>query len=647
MIESTWGWGSDYRGTWFPDNYTVEIIFMDTLIAVLPFRVSNRFIEGAPPLLKPQANDIMPLLPTIPQVDDLSIEEVLQDLDNLVGLWEIKKRIREYAEYLKFLQLRKEKGLEDRFPLQLHALFTGNPGTGKTTVARMLGKIYRKLGLLSKGHIHEVDRADIVGEYIGQTAPKVRAAIEKARGGILFIDEAYALARNEEDQKDYGREVIEMLVKEMSDGDGDLAIIVAGYPREMDTFMQSNPGLSSRFKLQVNFPDYSPEELAEIAIRGAKERQVWMTEDSLSILTHKLTEAYRSRDRNFGHARYVLSLVDEAKLHLGLRIMREGPSEEITPEQLSQITLEDMNAVFKAQNPQPVQFPIDESLLQEALGELHVLIGLKRVKEEIHALVQLVKFYRESGKNVLNAFSLHTVFTGNPGTGKTTVARILGKIFKALGLLERGQVIECDRQQLVAGYLGQTAEKADKLIDKAKGSVLFVDEAYTLVQGHHDSYGHEAVEILLKRMEDLRGELVVVAAGYPERMDAFLKSNPGLQSRFDQKLHFEDYLPEELLQIAESMLTQEGLRITPSVRKKLSEYFQYLYKNKSQVFGNARAVRKIVSKAINNQHLRLAAIPAEKRTENMLMSLTVKDIEEFQPGNDSLLEDHSKGRIGF
>ncbi len=647
MVESTWGWGSDYRGTWFPDLYTVEIVFMDTLIAVLPFTVGHHFLEGVPPLLKPNVNDIKPLLPPFPEVDGLSIEEVLKDLDNLVGLKEIKERIKEYAQYLKFLKLRKEKGLEENFPIQLHALFTGNPGTGKTTVARMLGKIYKKLGLLSKGHVHEVDRADIVGEYIGQTAPKVRAAIEKARGGILFIDEAYALARTEEDQKDYGREVIEMLVKEMSDGEGDLAIIVAGYPREMETFMGSNPGLHSRFKLHVNFPDYSPEELSEIAVRGAKERSVWLTEEAQVFLEKKLTEAYRNRDRNFGHARYVLSLVEEAKLHLGLRIMQSQNPEEMEPNQLSCIDLMDIQAVFKGQESPTIQFPLDEALLKVSLEELHSLIGLEEVKKEISELVQLVKFYRDSGKDVLNSFSLHTVFSGNPGTGKTTVARILGSIYKALGILERGNVYECDRQQLVAGFSGQTAEKADQLIQKARGSVLFIDEAYTLIQGAQDSFGHEAVEILLKRMEDYRGELIVVVAGYPDRMQAFLKSNPGLQSRFDRRLEFEDYSPEQLLKIAENMLEDSGLRVTSGAIKKLSAYFKYLYKNKSQVFGNARAVRKIITKAINNQHLRLAAIPTEKRTKKMLETLTAKDVEEFRPGNDDLMEDHSGSRIGF
>ncbi len=647
QIETTWGWGSDFRGTWFEDKYTVEVVFMDKLIGVLPFKVGKSFTEGTPNLLTPNEHDLITGIPTYPEVEDLTLEEVLKEMDHLVGLEDIKRRIREYAQYLKFLYLRIEKGLDDKIDIPLHAIFTGNPGTGKTTVARMLGKIYKKLGLLSKGHVYEVDRADIVGEYIGQTAPKVRAVLEKARGGILFIDEAYALARGEEDVKDYGREVIEMLVKEMSNGKGDWAVIVAGYPKEMDTFLLSNPGLKSRFNLKFTFPDYLPEELYEIALKKAQLQKVSFSNDADHFLRQKLLEAYRNRDRTFGHARYVISLINESKLQLGLRIMQEPHPESLPLESLSTITSEDLMSVFEARSSKKLNIPIDEPLLSEALSELDTLIGLENVKKNIKELVSLVKYYKEIGKDVLNAFSLHTVFTGNPGTGKTTVARIMGKIYKALGILERGEVIECDRQMMVAGYAGQTAEKTHNLIEKARGSVLFVDEAYTLNQGPSDSFGKEAVETLLKRMEDMRGEIIVIVAGYPDNMWNFLESNPGLKSRFDRKMEFEDYSPENLLKIAAGILSKEQLRPTPQANEILYQYFKYLVQYKNKFFGNARAVRKIIEKAIHNHHLRLSSMKSTQRTEKVLRNLTIEDVREFKPGNDSLLEDNSQRRIGF
>ncbi|RMG58930.1 MAG: AAA family ATPase [Bacteroidetes bacterium] len=647
-IVITSGWGSDHKGTWFADNYTVEIVFMDTLIGIVPFQVGEETVEGESSLLLPDdSGSALVGIPTQEELDNQSLEEVLSELDSMIGLESIKTRVREYSQYLKFLNLRKEKGFDDNQQLNLHVIFAGNPGTGKTTVARMLGKIYKKLGLLSKGHVHEVDRSDIVGEYIGQTAPKVRAAIDKARGGILFIDEAYALARSKDDPKDYGREVVELLVKEMSSPKGDLAIVVAGYPKEMDTFMESNPGLKSRFAMRFDFPDYTPQELQAIALFGAEKASVTLEPSAMDYLSHQLTESFRSRDRSFGNARYALSLVNEAKMNLGLRIMRSDNIDDLTKEDLSVIRLEDVQEIFEPQSQQRVRIPIDESLLSEALHELDTLIGLQSVKTEVHELVKLVRFYKEIGKDVLNRFSLHTVFTGNPGTGKTTVARIIGKIYKALGILERGSVIECDRQMLVAGYVGQTAIKTAEIIDRARGGVLFIDEAYSLSQGGQKDFGQEAIDTLLKRMEDLRGELVVIAAGYPDRMRTFLESNPGLKSRFDRKLEFPDYVPDELLSIALGMFAIEQVSLEAEAAEHLMRDFEHLHRYKNKFFGNARAVRKVVEKAIKNQHLRLASLSAEARTKDMLAQLTLADVAEFEAGNDSLLEGGNQGRVGF
>ncbi|MEM6803161.1 MAG: AAA family ATPase [Bacteroidota bacterium] len=642
------GWGSDHKGTWFPDNYTVEIVFMDTLIGIVPFKVDKAIVEGDNQLLLPDETGQAILgLPSLSELDEMTLEEVLKELDELIGLEGVKKRIREYAQYLSFLQLRKDKGFDDQQKVNLHVVFTGNPGTGKTTVARMLGRIYKKLGFLSKGHVHEVDRADIIGEYIGQTAPKVKDAIEKARGGILFIDEAYALARGGDDTKDYGREVIELLIKEMTSGKDDLAIVVAGYPKEMETFLNSNPGLRSRFNMKFEFEDYTPQELEKIALLASTKSLVSLSEESKEILIKKLTEAYRSRDGSFGNARYAISLITEAKMNLGLRIMQQKELEKLTREDLSIIQQEDILAIFETKSQKLARIPVDETLLAEALDELNRMIGLENVKTEVQDLVKLVRFYKEVGKDVLNKFSLHSVFTGNPGTGKTTVARILGKIYKALGVLERGALVECDRQHLVAGHVGQTAIKTAEVIEKARAGVLFIDEAYALSQGPTDHFGKEAVETILKRMEDMRGELAVIAVGYPDNMKKFLDANPGLRSRFDRKFEFQDYTPDQLLEIAKLSLEQEKISPSQEALDHLATYFKHLHSQKNKFFGNARAVRKVVEESIKNQHLRLAQMDSEDRTEAMLQELTLDDVKEFTPGIDKLLEGGGQSRVGF
>jgi SpoVK/Ycf46/Vps4 family AAA+-type ATPase len=646
FITITAGWGSNVKGSWRGDRYTCELIFMDKLLAVLPFEVSIEFEEGIAPVMLPNKPAPMVLEPE--DDVDLSFEDVMQRMDALIGLKEIKQKVRDHAKYIQFLQLRKEKGFDERSPINVHSVFVGNPGTGKTTVAQMMGRLYRKMGLLSKGHVHEVDRVDLVGEYIGQTAPKVKEAIEKARGGVLFIDEAYALARSQDDTKDFGREVVEILVKEMSNGAGDLAVIVAGYPKEMRQFIDSNPGLRSRFKHFFEFSDYLPQELAEIAEFSSHDKGVILSPAAKKRIEEIITEAYRNRDRSFGNARFVFDIIEQGKVNLGLRIMSHDNPKSLAKDEMSLIQHADVDKInYKAKRELP-SIPVDEALLRTSLDELTRLIGMTKVKAQIMELVNLVRYYRETGRDVLGSFYLHTVFVGNPGTGKTTVARILTKIYKALGILERGHMIETDRQGLVAGYVGQTATKTAEKIDQAIGGVLFIDEAYALTSyggGGRGDFGDEAIQTVLKRMEDQRGEFFVFAAGYTDNMETFLKANPGLSSRFDKTLQFEDYSPSELLQIAVGMFSDAGVTLAADAEEHMSNYLGFIHEYRDKYFGNARTVRQVVIDAVNKHNLRLAAMPKEERSASVLNIVTMQDVEHFKLDKSDFI--FNKKTIGF
>jgi SpoVK/Ycf46/Vps4 family AAA+-type ATPase len=658
---ATIGWGSDIVGTWARGEYLAEIVFMDQLLASMPFEIGDDYVEATD-------EDFLPMTQIeyihIDDEDDelllaenkiegreknedakeaQSYEEVMKELDQLIGLNQIKRKIHEYSDYLRFVALRREKGFEETDRINLHAVFKGNPGTGKTTVARLLGKIYKELGLLKKGHVHEVDRGDLVAEFIGQTAPKTKEAIKKAKDGILFIDEAYSLARKDEDSKDFGREAIEVLLKELSDS-SDIAIIVAGYPEEMDIFLESNPGLKSRFNMYYDFADYVPQELMKIAEYTASKKGVAITNASKDVLYKFLVDKYRDRDKFFGNARMVNSMIDEAKMNLGLRIMKSGNPEKLTKDQLSNIEPMDLEKIMMAEKGMPADIPIDEDLLKESLAKLRSMIGLKKVKQDIDELVKLVRYYKSQNKDVRKAFSLHSVFSGNPGTGKTTVARILAQIYKALGILERGHLVECDRQSLVGGYVGQTAIKTSELINKAIGGVLFIDEAYSLSDGGSSDFGREAIETLLKRMEDRRGEFIVIAAGYTQNMDKFMESNPGLKSRFDRVFNFEDFNSDELYTIAVNQLSENGIEPDSTAADHLKKYIDFMYKNRDKYFGNGRSVRKIIEEAIRNQHLRLSELPKNKQTKKTVHTLVLSDVEEF---STDIKPSTPGGGIGF
>ena len=556
-----------------------------------------------------------------------SVEDVLAELDSLVGLEGVKAEVKRIVNLAKVNEARRAQGLKVP-PMTYHMVFTGNPGTGKTTVARIVARAFRALGIAKGGQLVETDRSGLVGRYAGETAVKTNAKVDEAIGGILFVDEAYQLANSDSD--DYGKEAIATLLKRMEDDRDKLIVIAAGYTDEMRDFLDANSGLRSRFSKTIEFADYTAKELAAIFRSMAKKNEFVLAADLEEGLDAAMAKLTAKRDRTFGNARFVRQLFEDAT---GRQANRLAESGNLDADALKTLVLADLGL---GERKTDVRAPT----VDEVLAELDSLVGLKPVKDELRRLIATVranKMREEKGLENNVTMSYNFVFTGNPGTGKTTVARILGKAFRALGVLDRANFVETDRSGLVAKYEGQTAAKTNKLIDSAMGGILFIDEAYQLNQGENDQYGSEAVATLLKRMEDARGSMVVIIAGYSNEMKKFMEINSGLESRFNRTIEFPDYSAKELAEIYRSMAKKAKYRLSDDVEHWLVPYISMLTEKRDKNFGNARWARNLFEKTVERQALRVTDLKDPSAEE--LQTLRLKDLGVKLKDPDASAED--------
>lgn len=551
--------------------------------------------------------------------------EGLFELHQLIGLTTIKTQVEDLFKFIEFNKELTKFDLADEHSSVTaeHTLLYGNPGTGKTTVAKILGKIYKELGLLEKGHVVQVNREKLVGEYIGHTAIKTQEKINEAMGGVLFIDEAYSLT-NKQSKSDFGPEAIEVIIEAMENQRGDFIVVAAGYETEMQQFIEVNPGLQSRFTRIYELEDYTPKELIEIAQSIINKKNRFITNDANILLLNHFTDLWRQRDQYFSNARLVRNTVDRILAAQMIRCI-DMPTEERTREKLQEITSDDIHAILQENVKKEFNLPINEKLLSATLEDLNKLVGLDSVKYDLQKLITLTRYYKEEERD-LTTLSSHIVLTGNPGTGKTVVARIIAKIYEALGIVERGDLIEVSRDQLVSPYSGETEKLIADTIQIAMHGTLFIDEAYQLTQYGSSDSGHKVVEILLKYMEDYRGQFNVIVAGYPDEMEKFLDSNAGLRRRFVHQLKFEDYTPMELVNISQSIVQQNGYHLADDSIQALQTYYINLYQDRNKTFGNAGLARNIMLEAIKNVDYRVAKLSKVEREMINKKEILVEDL---------------------
>ncbi|MGW6459180.1 right-handed parallel beta-helix repeat-containing protein [Streptomyces sp. NPDC055078] len=533
--------------------------------------------------------------PGTPGQDSGGPPDPLEELEALIGLEGVKHQVRTLVNLNQLGQRRKRLGMPVP-SMSRHLVFAGPPGTGKTTVARLYGSILAQLGVLPDGHLVEVSRADLVAQVIGGTAIKTTEAFKKALGGVLFIDEAYTLTSGGA-SNDFGREAVDTLLKLMEDHREDVAVIAAGYSSEMEGFLASNPGLASRFTRTIEFGNYSVDELVTITESMGRSHQYELGPGT----SQALAAHYEAMERGaaFGNGRAARRVFEEM---VDRQAFRLATMDEPAERDLTLLLPEDVSE--SATDPRTVAED-----RETMLAKLADMVGLHAVKREVTDLVSLLTTAKQREAAGLPAprISQHLVFSGSPGTGKTTVARLYADLLASLGVLSRGQLVEVARADLVGRYVGHTAQLTKEVFQSALGGVLFIDEAYTLTpEGAGSDFGREAVDTLLKLMEDHRDEVVVIVAGYTEEMRGFLASNPGLASRFSRFVEFGDYSTDELLTIMERQAEESGYTCPAPTLEALRTHIDAVPRGRS--FGNARLARQLLETMVTHQARRLTGV---------------------------------------
>jgi SpoVK/Ycf46/Vps4 family AAA+-type ATPase len=630
LVEFVQSWGTPLPGFWKQGEGRIEVLLENEMIIRQNFQIENSEMinlnaeknttfNSSTKLITQQPKNIEQLSKSFAEGQSLS--GLFAELDNYVGLNNLKQSLKDFITYINFVAERKKNGIETEESISANCIFLGNPGTGKTSIARILGKFFKAIGLLENGHVIEVDRSDLIGEYVGVTAQKTDKAIQQALGGILFIDEAYTLSKDS--LHDFGQEAIDIILKRMEDYKNKFFVVAAGYPVLMQNFLESNPGLKSRFTHYFTFDDYSPDELTEIYKIFANREKYNLTKSAQAVLSERLTRETINRDETFGNARFIRNLFNQSKIELSKRyqLMEENEKDFSA---LTTISKEDIELACSFVEDRSYT-DNQESKADKYLDEVNNLVGLEDVKitfNKIIASLKVEKLKKEKSITSINK-NLNSIFISERGSGTTTVARLYAKSLKELGRISSGKLIELDSSTFYGLSKIDSYLTIDEMFKGFSGNVILVNDTYATLQCSND-FSDSLLQYFLKKLYLMDDDVAVILSGNAAEIETLFNNFPVLENQFPNIFNFDSYTTRQLLEIALSICQKNNYQLDEGAWQQMLELIIELKKEKRKNFYNSRTIKEIINKAISYQEDRILTL--KDFDESDLMTITYDDL---------------------
>ena len=600
---------------WSKGTYRVELLWNDETVINAVFTVGEIDVQS----------DYDPKMITRKHtvVNDTVPGESLARLDKMIGLEGVKEKIHSLMSSHKLRSQRAEAGLPVKQPA-LHARFLGNPGTGKTTVARLLGQIYKEMGLLSSGHVVLEERKNMIGRYYDSEGQAVENALNRAKGGILLIDEAYNLYV-ENDDKDPGRRILEYLLTALADENNrDWMLILAGYPKEMEQMLESNPGIKSRVSEIFEFDNFNADQLLQIAELYCDDNQYVLSDEARDRLKAVMMRDIAANDKHFGNGRYVNKMMDTV---VNTRMAsRLGKISSPTYDQLVTIEADDI-PIDPVEAERITSDGFDEQAIDEALKRLDSLVGLGKVKSAIHNFVNISRYLHSQGDKYRGKGLLKWNFTGNTGTGKSTVAQILADILKGMNLIQNNELTEVKGEEIfnVSDY--ECNEVIRAAVKRSRKGVLLIDGDAPEFRSSQYRMTSEQIRFKLATLaseDNASGALIIAECSSADLSIATSLAANGIYD-FDHIFVFDDYSEDELYDILVQCLQKQKTRMSYEAEVIVREYIRNLCANRDLSFANARTMKNLSRAIFDAMILRLSRSDAHD-TERVA---SAADVESF------------------